>query len=67
MAEIVARDLEFVSNGSDAGLVFNARCPKCHEEITVAEMGWWRTTCSCGHTWWLRLEAYAEVEEEVTE
>jgi len=52
-----------MSYHNEAGNMITFRCPKCHEEIDIAESGWWRTVCSCGYRWHLVCYAYTKDDE----
>lgn len=47
---------------SDAGQGFKGYCPKCRDEINVAEMQWWESKCSCGYVWYLSLKIITDDE-----
>ena len=51
MEEIQTRDVEFVKVSDEAGDVYKVICPKCKQDIRIADAGWWNTTCKCGYKW----------------
>jgi hypothetical protein len=56
--EICTDDVEFVSDGSDAGLLFKVTCPECGDWVNCAlYSGWWETRCQCGYEWSVKVEA----------
>jgi len=56
-------DMNFVSNGGDAGYVFTARCPECRHEMVVCSDDWEPPRkCKCGYAWSLVLHAEGEKE-----
>jgi len=57
MEKLESTDLEFESNGGDAGIVCKVTCPKCKDVIRVGENSWWDTECSCCLVWNLSLTA----------
>lgn len=61
---ITVYNLNFVNDNPDAGLCFSFLCPKCHQEISVAEHAWWYAKCKCGKTWHLSINAYSDDLED---
>ena len=58
-----AKNIE-VKHGScgDAGQGFTGNCPKCGQEIQVAEHQWWKSKCECGYVWHLDLRIISDEE-----
>ena len=52
------------SHHYEAGNVITFQCPKCDDEISVSDAGWWRVTCSCGYKWFKVVYAYTEDGDE---
>ena len=62
MKKIYAINENFVDH-SDAGITFEAQCPKCNCTIRVAPHAWWETKCTCGLEWNIEIDIYAKTEE----
>ncbi len=61
--QVETTEIEHAKNlHSDAGDGHTFKCPKCDDEITIADYGWWENRCSCGYRWSLELKAVGELD-----
>lgn len=56
--DVIRSDATVVSTVTDAGCIYNVKCPECLDVIRVGDYSWWSTMCSCGRTW--SVEVIAE-------
>ena len=64
--EKIYSDIELVEENSDAGPIYEGRCPKCTGAFRLAPHQWWRPTCDCGIRWNLIIHAEADAPTEIT-
>jgi len=55
--EIETTNVKFDYENGEAGEVYEITCPKCGFKVSWAAFGWWKTKCSCGYDWDVRIIA----------